>query len=86
MSFCFIKGEFVLKTTRVVHIKSNGALIFNSKMNCIFFPANFTSRDYNIFFIACWYVKQFWYLDSRNYIKILYPKSSEFFSESKKLV
>ena len=32
-SFFFIKGEFVLKTTRVAHIESNGALVFHSKMN-----------------------------------------------------
>jgi len=81
ISFYFIKGEFVLKTTRAAHIKSNGALIFHSKMNCILFPLNFT---YDIFFIACWYVKQFWYLDSINYIEILYPKISEFFAEGLK--
>ncbi len=76
MSFCFIKGEFVLKTTRVAYIESNETLVFHSKMNSILFPVNFTSRNYDIFFIVCWYAKQFWYLDSRNYIKILYPKIS----------
>ena len=84
MSFCFIKGEFVLKTTRVAHIKSNGALVFHSKMNCILFPVNFTSKDYNIFFVACWHAKQLWYLGSRNYIEILYPKISEFFAKGLK--
>ena len=84
MYFYFIKGEFVLKTTRVAHIKSNGALVFHSKMNCILFPVNFTSRDYDIFFTICWYAKQFWYLESRNYIEILYTKILEFFTEGLK--
>ena len=53
-------------------------------MNCILFPLNFTSRDYDIFFIVCWYAKQFWYLDSRNYIEMLYFKISKFFAEALK--
>ena len=84
MYFYFIKGEFVLKTTRVAHIKSNGALVFHSKMNSILFPVNFASRDYDIFFTICWYEKQFCYSDSRNCIEILYPKISEFFAEALK--
>ena len=40
--------------------------------------------DYDTFLIACWYAKQFWYLDSRNYIEILYSKISEFFTEALK--
>jgi len=84
MYFYFIKGEFVLKTTRVAHIKSNGALVFHSKMNSILFPVNFASRDYDIFFTICWYAKQFWYLESRNYIEMLYTKILEFFTESLK--
>jgi len=30
-----MKGNFVLKTTRVAHIESNGAPVFHSKMNCV---------------------------------------------------
>jgi len=41
MSFYFMKGEFVLKTTRVAHIESNGALVFHSKMNCVLLSLNF---------------------------------------------
>ena len=79
-----MKGNFVLKTTRVAHIKSNAALVFHSKMNSILFPVNFTSRDYDIFSIICWYAKQFWYFDSRNYIEILYTKISEIFAKGLK--
>jgi len=84
ISFYLEKGSFVLKATRVARAKSNGTLVFRNKMNSILFPVNFTSRDYNIFFITCWYAKQFWYFDSRNYIEILYPKISEFFAEALK--
>ena len=76
MSFYFEKGNFVLKTTRVAHIESNGTLVFRNKMNSILFPVNFTSRDYDIFFTICWYAKQLGYSDSRNYIEKLYFKIS----------
>ena len=81
MSFYFEKGNFVLKTTRVAHIESNGTLVFRNKMNSILFPVNFTSRDYDIFFTICWYAKQLGYSDSRNYIEMPYSKISQFFAE-----
>lgn len=79
MSFYFEKGNFVLKTTRVARIESNGTLVFRNKMNSILFPVNFTSRDYDIFFTICWYAKQLGYSENKGFIEMPYSAFYDFF-------